>query len=47
VCGMEVDTANPPATAEHASETYYFCCPGCADAFTANPDEYVPDAQKA
>jgi xanthine dehydrogenase accessory factor len=41
VCGMTV-TANPAATpAEHDGITYYFCCAGCRQKFSENPDAYV------
>ncbi|PYV50301.1 MAG: hypothetical protein DMG92_08300 [Acidobacteria bacterium] len=30
VCGMTVDPATAKAKAEHARQTYYFCCTGCA-----------------
>lgn len=45
VCGMSVPIADPPATVGHAGETYYFCCAGCADAFQADPDAYLEDAE--
>jgi P-type Cu+ transporter len=38
---MNVDSANAKATAEYGGETYYFCCPGCAQKFRATPDEYL------
>jgi xanthine dehydrogenase accessory factor len=41
VCGMTV-TANPAALpAEHDGTTYYFCCAGCHQKFSENPDAYV------
>jgi xanthine dehydrogenase accessory factor len=41
VCGMTV-TANPAATsAEHDGTTYYFCCAGCRQKFSENPDAYT------
>lgn len=45
VCGMAVPVADPPATAEHGGETYYFCCPGCADAFRAAPTDFINAAE--
>jgi YHS domain-containing protein len=36
VCGMNVDEANPAATAEYEGKTYYFCAPGCKTAFEAD-----------
>src|SRR6266566_5345557 len=41
VCGMMVDPAKAKATAEHAGETYYFCCTSCADKFQVRPEEYL------
>ncbi|MDQ1545890.1 MAG: uncharacterized protein QOH69_794 [Actinomycetota bacterium] len=41
VCGMQVEKANPGATARVQSTTYYFCCDQCRDNFTANPDRYL------
>ena len=41
VCGMSVDPANAKAKAEHAGETYFFCCSGCAQKFLAHPEEYL------
>ena len=42
VCGMSVDTRSPPATCEHAGRTWYFCNPGCAEAFKATPAKFLP-----
>jgi YHS domain-containing protein/uncharacterized membrane protein YraQ (UPF0718 family) len=44
VCGMQVETANAPASAEHANQTYYFCSDGCHDRFVRNPGRYVKPA---
>ncbi|MGE5724362.1 MAG: heavy metal translocating P-type ATPase [Acidobacteriota bacterium] len=41
VCHMKVDPARPRARAEHQGKTYYFCCPGCAQKFQAEPERYV------
>jgi len=38
---MTVDPARAKATAEHQGRTYYFCCPGCAQKFTADPQKYL------
>src|SRR5436305_1192050 len=40
VCGMMVDPATAKAKAEYAGETYFFCHPGCAQKFQANPEQY-------
>jgi P-type Cu+ transporter len=48
VCGMTVDSATAKATAEHAGQKYYFCCPSCAQKFQSNPEEYLsPRSSKA
>jgi Cu+-exporting ATPase len=50
VCGMTVDPKTTRWTAEHNGETYYFCCDGCRDTFTAAPEKYaekVPPAAAA
>jgi Cu+-exporting ATPase len=41
VCGMAVDTARAKATHEHAGKTYYFCCRGCQEKFSADPAKYL------
>ncbi|MBZ6493630.1 XdhC family protein [Natrinema longum] len=40
VCGMTVDPDGAPSVA-HDGTTYYFCCPGCADSFRNDPDDYL------
>jgi xanthine dehydrogenase accessory factor len=45
VCGMDVDPADAAATVEHDSETYYFCCQGCADSFANDPASYLENAE--
>jgi xanthine dehydrogenase accessory factor len=41
VCGMVVEIAGARYTAEHAGQTYYFCCPGCRRTFQKDPAKYV------
>ena len=42
VCKMTVQKANPGGgTADHESETYYFCGPGCREAFVAEPAKFL------
>jgi YHS domain-containing protein/uncharacterized membrane protein YraQ (UPF0718 family) len=41
VCGMQVQTALAPATAEHAGQIHYFCSDGCRDRFTADPARFA------
>jgi len=45
VCGMSVDPAKTGAQVEHGGTTYYFCCPGCAQKFQANPDAHLKPKQ--
>ncbi|MGH9681266.1 MAG: YHS domain-containing protein, partial [Candidatus Acidiferrales bacterium] len=41
VCGMTVDQARAKAICEFSGKTYYFCCPGCAEKFKADPAKYL------
>ena len=41
VCGMMVDPSRAKATHEHAGKTYYFCCAGCKEKFSAAPAKYL------
>ncbi|MGI9102315.1 MAG: heavy metal translocating P-type ATPase [Terriglobales bacterium] len=41
VCGMTVDPATAKTKIEHQGQTYYFCSPGCAQKFTADPQKYL------
>ena len=41
VCHMKVDPAKARAQAEHHGKIYYFCCPGCAQKFQAEPERYL------
>jgi len=47
VCGMEVDPAKAAHRAEHAGNTYYFCCGGCAAKFRSDPQTFLAKAAKA
>ncbi|HEX4496300.1 MAG TPA: XdhC family protein [Thermoanaerobaculia bacterium] len=42
ICGMSVAVAGARHTAEHAGQTWYFCCGGCRERFLAAPDRYLP-----
>ena len=42
VCGMTVEPAHAAARIQHRGRTVSFCCTGCADAFQADPDRYLP-----
>ncbi|MEG3178656.1 heavy metal translocating P-type ATPase [Sphingomonas sp. RB3P16] len=46
VCGMTVDPAKAAHHAEHAGQTYHFCCAGCRTKFVTNPDAYLGDKPK-
>ena len=42
VCGMNVNTSNPPGgVSTHNCEVYYFCGPGCRVAFEKDPEGYI------
>ena len=41
VCGMQVDPEKARDRFEHAGRTYFFCCPGCAWKFQADPQKYL------
>ncbi len=42
VCGMQVDPATAKHRAEHAGQTFFFCCDGCRTKFLADPARYLP-----
>lgn len=44
VCGMQVDPAKA-VSADYKGEKFYFCCPGCATKFQADPDKYLAKNQ--
>jgi Cu+-exporting ATPase len=41
VCGMTVDPGRAKGTHEHGGKTYYFCCRGCEEKFSAEPAKYL------
>ncbi|MCJ7620932.1 MAG: YHS domain-containing protein [Anaerolineae bacterium] len=41
VCKMEVDEKTAPAKHEYERKVYYFCAPGCKEAFLRNPQKYL------
>ena len=45
VCGMQVQTANAPASATHDGQTYWFCSDRCRERFEASPGRYTTAAQ--
>ena len=47
VCGMKVDTRNPPGGKfEFQGKTYYFCGRGCRLEFEEDPDGYLSGRKK-
>lgn len=44
VCGMEVEIATARYYADWGEERFYFCCPGCRQAFLTDPARYMPAA---
>ncbi len=44
ICGMTVAVAAARHTAEHRGTTYYFCCAGCRERFTADPGATIDAA---
>lgn len=41
VCGMTVDPEKAAAHVEHDGEMFYFCARGCAQKFSAHPEQYL------
>ena len=39
VCGMSVNPATNERRFDHNGKSYYFCCQGCLDKFSAAPEE--------
>ena len=47
VCGMNVDTRNPPGGSfEYNGTTYYFCGRGCRLEFEEDPEGYLSGKKK-
>ncbi len=44
VCGMTVAVSPHSLSAEHAGRRWYFCAPGCRQAFLADPDRFAAAA---
>ncbi|MEK7292531.1 MAG: XdhC family protein [Actinomycetota bacterium] len=42
VCGMTVSADRTSRPFEYNGATYFFCCPGCHDAFAKNPAAHLP-----
>jgi xanthine dehydrogenase accessory factor len=47
ICGMTVTVATARHLAEHAGQTFYFCCAGCRERFVANPERYATAEARA
>jgi YHS domain-containing protein len=41
VCGMDVDEKRAAGKSEYQGRTYYFCSPGCKQAFDKEPQKYL------
>jgi YHS domain-containing protein len=41
VCGMQVQTANAPATRQHHGQRFHFCSDRCAERFDTDPGRYA------
>lgn len=46
VCHMQVDEASAQWSSEYKGKTYYFCAPGCKQAFDQDPEKYLSDGPK-
>jgi YHS domain-containing protein len=46
VCGMDVDERSAAGKSEYQGQTYYFCSPGCKQAFDRDPEKYVAKPDK-
>jgi len=47
VCGMTVDVRSARHKVDHDGSTYYFCCPGCLKAFSADPAAFLGSGAKS
>lgn len=41
VCKMSVDEKKAAATYDYNGKKYYFCAPGCKDAFSKDPEKFL------
>jgi YHS domain-containing protein len=41
VCGMQVRTADAPASRQYDGQSYWFCCDHCAERFDREADRYA------
>jgi YHS domain-containing protein len=42
---MEVDEETAAGKSEYRGKTYYFCAPGCKQAFDKDPEKYIDRPQ--
>ncbi len=47
VCGMDVDEKTATAKSVYQGQTYYFCSPGCKQAFDKEPQKYIGKKQSS
>ena len=47
VCAMKVDPASAAAVRTYGGRNYFFCAPGCAETFDADPARHVDQDQSA
>jgi P-type Cu+ transporter len=41
VCRMQINPSEAAGTSIYQGKTYYFCAPGCKQAFDKHPEQYV------
>ncbi len=46
VCGMTVDGSKAAASIEYEGKLYHFCCKGCAEKFSNQPETYLSPSYK-
>lgn len=46
VCGMQIDPQKAAASRSHEGHTFYFCSPGCAKTFDADPHRFAHKDEK-
>jgi uncharacterized membrane protein YraQ (UPF0718 family)/YHS domain-containing protein len=46
VCGMQVETANAPATTTVGGDPIHFCSDRCGERFVADPSRFAPGARR-
>ena len=47
VCGMDIDEKTAAGKSVYQGQTYYFCSPGCKQAFDKEPQKYVGKKQRS